>query len=60
MLGPDAIHKIANPRKETLVALHVYGLNVFEIQRSAWDPLTGAELPFAVKIGDSQRHTKTP
>jgi predicted metal-dependent enzyme (double-stranded beta helix superfamily) len=60
MLGPQGIHKIANPRSETLIALHVYGLNVFEIERSAWDPVTGEERPFAVKIGDSQKHTKTP
>jgi predicted metal-dependent enzyme (double-stranded beta helix superfamily) len=51
MLQSDAIHKIANPRKETLLALHVYGVNILNIERSAWDPLTGKERPFDIKIG---------
>ena len=50
MLQSDAIHKIANPRKETLLALHVYGLNILNIERSAWDPLTSKERPFDIKI----------
>lgn len=50
MLGPQGIHKIANPRTDALVALHVYGLNIFEIERSAWDPATGIERPFDIKL----------
>jgi predicted metal-dependent enzyme (double-stranded beta helix superfamily) len=50
MLGPNAIHKIANPRSDALLALHVYGKNIFKIERSAWDPVTGAEGPFDLKI----------
>lgn len=50
MLQSDAIHKIANPRKETMLALHVYGLNILNIERSAWDPITGVERPFDIKI----------
>ena len=33
-----------------LVALHVYGANIFKIERSAWDPVTGKERPFDMKI----------
>jgi|SRR5579863_2084663 len=50
MLGPNGIHKIANPRRDALVALHVYGLNIFKIDRSAWDPATGVERPFDIKL----------
>lgn len=49
-LGPEGIHSIANPREEMLVALHVYGANIFKIERSAWDPVTGKERPFDMKI----------
>jgi predicted metal-dependent enzyme (double-stranded beta helix superfamily) len=49
-LGPDAIHKISNPRREALVALHVYGLNILKIDRSAWDLATMRERPFVVKL----------
>ncbi len=40
-LETEAIHKIANPLNNKLIALHVYGKNIFEIERSAWDPATG-------------------
>lgn len=50
MLGRNAIHKIANPRGDALLALHVYGRNIFKIERSAWDPVTGAEGPFDLKV----------
>ena len=50
MLGANAIHKISNPRGDALVALHVYGLNIFKGDRSAWDPATGIERPFDVKL----------
>jgi predicted metal-dependent enzyme (double-stranded beta helix superfamily) len=50
MLGQNGIHKIANPGGETLVALHVYGKNIFKIARSAWDPVTGIERPFDMTV----------
>ena len=50
MLGPQGIHRIANPRTDALVALHIYGLNIFEIERSAWDPVTFTERPFDFKL----------
>jgi predicted metal-dependent enzyme (double-stranded beta helix superfamily) len=49
-LGVDVIHKIANPVSSKLIALHVYGKNIFEIERSAWDPATGVERPFKLAI----------
>jgi predicted metal-dependent enzyme (double-stranded beta helix superfamily) len=49
-LGMSAIHKIANPRSDKLIALHVYGKNIFEIERSAWDPTTGNEHPFKLAL----------
>ena len=48
-LGTDAIHRIANPRGEALIALHVYGRNVMKIERSAWDPITMRERPYVAK-----------
>jgi predicted metal-dependent enzyme (double-stranded beta helix superfamily) len=51
MLDPNMIHSITNPRVDALMELHIYGLNIFEIERSAWDPVTGMERPFEVKIG---------
>lgn len=49
-LGTDAIHRIANPRRDALVALHVYGRNVLKIDRSAWDPVTMRERPYQPQI----------
>lgn len=54
-LGDEVIHKIANPRAEKLVALHVYGVNILTNERSAWDPMSGKEYPFGVKIGSDGR-----
>jgi predicted metal-dependent enzyme (double-stranded beta helix superfamily) len=49
-LGIEAIHRIANSAGSKLVALHVYGGNIFEIERSAWDPATGDERPFKLAL----------
>jgi len=48
-LGTDAIHRIANPRGDALIALHVYGRNVLTIDRSAWDPISMRERPYVAK-----------
>ena len=45
VLGDDAIHAVANPRREFAVALHVYGGDFFEGKRSEWDPVTFEERP---------------
>jgi predicted metal-dependent enzyme (double-stranded beta helix superfamily) len=36
VLDDAAIHHIANSRQERLTALHVYGANIFALDRSAW------------------------
>lgn len=45
-LPPDAVHRISNTGKETLLALHVYGGDLLATPRSQWDDATGDELPF--------------
>lgn len=50
ILGSDAIHQIATPLATKLIALHVYGKNIFQIERSAWDPATGKERPFKLAL----------
>jgi len=48
-LGTGAIHRIANPRSDDLIALHVYGRNVLKVDRSAWDPVTMRERPYVAR-----------
>lgn len=45
VLGDDAIHSVANTRREFAVALHVYGGDFFSVERSEWDPETWVERP---------------
>jgi predicted metal-dependent enzyme (double-stranded beta helix superfamily) len=45
VLGEDAIHSVANTRKEFAVALHVYGGDFFTVERSEWDFETYEERP---------------
>jgi predicted metal-dependent enzyme (double-stranded beta helix superfamily) len=45
VLGGEAIHSVANSRKEFAVALHVYGGDFFSVERSEWDPETREERP---------------
>ena len=45
VMGDDAIHAVANPRREYAVALHVYGGDFFEGKRSEWDAETFEERP---------------
>jgi len=42
-LGPGAIHSICNPRSEPLIALHVYGADLFDQGITEWDPATMIE-----------------
>jgi len=44
-LGDDVIHSVANTRREFAVALHVYGGDFFNGERSEWDPETFEERP---------------
>ena len=45
VLGDDAIHSVANSRREFAVALHVYGGDFFNGERSEWDFETFEERP---------------
>ena len=45
VMGHDAIHAVANTRREFAVALHVYGGDFFEGARSEWDEDTFEEQP---------------
>ena len=45
VMGEDAIHAVANSRREYAVALHVYGGDFFDAVRSEWDATTFAERP---------------
>jgi predicted metal-dependent enzyme (double-stranded beta helix superfamily) len=45
LLGDDVIHSVANTRREFAVALHVYGGDFYEIERSEWDFDTYVERP---------------
>ncbi len=45
VLGHDAIHAVANTRREPAVALHVYGGDFFAVDRSEWDADTLEERP---------------
>jgi predicted metal-dependent enzyme (double-stranded beta helix superfamily) len=57
-LGEHEIHQIANPSGSKLIALHVYGKNIFEIERSAWDLATGDERRFKLAL-DSQGRVRS-
>jgi predicted metal-dependent enzyme (double-stranded beta helix superfamily) len=45
VLGHDAIHSVANSRREFAVALHVYGGDFFSVERSEWDAESHQERP---------------
>jgi predicted metal-dependent enzyme (double-stranded beta helix superfamily) len=45
VMGHDAIHAVENTRNEYAVALHVYGGDFFDAERSEWDAETFVERP---------------
>jgi predicted metal-dependent enzyme (double-stranded beta helix superfamily) len=45
LLGDDAVHSVANSRRDFAVALHVYGGDFFAAPRSEWDFDTYEEHP---------------
>jgi predicted metal-dependent enzyme (double-stranded beta helix superfamily) len=47
-LGDDVIHSVTNPTSQFTAAIHVYGGNFFEEERSEWDPLTLEEQPYDI------------
>lgn len=48
-LGEDVIHSVTNPTSQFTAAIHVYGGNFFEEERSEWDPLTLEEQPYDIE-----------
>ena len=46
LLGDDTIHAVHNPTGEFAGAIHIYGGNFFEIERSEFDPETFEERPY--------------
>ena len=47
VLGEDAVHAIANPLDQTSYAIHVYGGDLPNAQRSMWNPFSLKEEPCA-------------
>ena len=47
-LGKNLIHSVTNPTEVFTRAIHIYGGNFFEIERSEWDPMTLEEHPYNV------------
>jgi predicted metal-dependent enzyme (double-stranded beta helix superfamily) len=45
VMGDDVIHSVANTKRELAVALHVYGGDFFNGERSEWDFATYTERP---------------
>ena len=46
LLGDDTIHAVHNPTGEFAGAIHIYGGDFFEIERSEFDPETFEERPY--------------
>ena len=47
-LGDEIIHSVTNPTGKLTGAIHVYGGDFFETERSEWDPESLEELPYNV------------
>lgn len=45
-LGRDIVHSVTNPIMKLTGAIHVYGGNFFEVERSEWDPESLVERPY--------------
>lgn len=45
-LGSEAVHSVANPTRQWTAALHVYGGNFFEVERTMWDRGSLSPAPF--------------
>lgn len=48
-LGADAIHAVTNPRRKYTGAIHVYGGDFFEAERSEWEAERLTERPFDIE-----------
>lgn len=49
LLGDDTIHAVHNPTRDFAGAIHIYGGNFFEIERSEFDPDTLEERPYDIE-----------
>ena len=49
VLGKDVIHSVTNPIPRLTGALHVYGGDPFEVERSEWDPERLEEHPLDIE-----------
>ena len=54
VLGPDAVHAIANPCRYPTIGLHVYGGDLITARRSEWDFAGKDEHPF--DMAEVERH----
>ena len=45
-LGKDIVHSVTNPIMKLTGAIHVYGGDFFDIERSEWDPESLSERPY--------------
>lgn len=48
-LGAEVIHSVTNPIPKLTVALHAYGGDFFEAERSEWDPESLYESPLDIE-----------
>lgn len=48
-LGKNIVHSVTNPTSEFTSAIHVYGGNFFEVDRSEWDPMSLNEAVYDVE-----------
>jgi predicted metal-dependent enzyme (double-stranded beta helix superfamily) len=46
----NAIHSVVNDGERTSLSIHIYGSNLNFVERSQFDPQTGAEKPFKVQV----------
>lgn len=49
----DAIHSVSNESERVTLSLHLYGRNLNFAERSQFDPQSGAETPFKLKLSQS-------
>lgn len=49
----DAIHSVNNESERVTLSLHLYGRNLNFAERSQFDPQSGAESPFKLKLGQA-------
>ena len=50
MFLSEDLHSVANPGERPTLSLHVYGRNLNYVERSQFDPETGAERPFTLQL----------